>query len=114
TAMRKALTAAIGAARPGATAAVLHDAARPALGELPGGATAQVRWTHQADMATGGEYASYPADLSLTTGAAVVITVDTVFPDGRHAQVADTVAITPGGAGPITGPITEPKLEAAR
>ncbi|HSZ42675.1 MAG TPA: aminopeptidase P family N-terminal domain-containing protein [Trebonia sp.] len=108
--LERALAAAIGAARPGATAAALAEAAGPALGELPAGATARVRWTHQADMATGGEYASYPPGLSITSGAAVVITVDATFPDGRHAQVADTVAVTADGAESLT----EPDLEAAR
>jgi hypothetical protein len=108
--LRRALTAAIEAAHPGTAAAALADAARPALTELPAGSTAQVRWTHQADMATNGEYASYPADLPIPCGAGVVITVDATFHDGRHAAVADTVAITPGGAQPLT----QPNMETAR
>lgn len=109
-ALRGALAAALGATCPGVTAAALADAARPALAELPAGATAHVRWTHQADMATNGEYASYPADLPIPAGAVVVITVGVTFADGRYAQVADTVVVTPQRGEPITGPI----LEAAR
>lgn len=106
----RALTAAIEAARPGITVTGLADAANPPLTELPAGTSAQVRWTHQADMATNGEYASYPADLPIPSGAVVVITVDATFPDGRHAAVADTVAITPDGAQSLT----QPNLEAAQ
>jgi Xaa-Pro aminopeptidase len=108
--LRHALTAAIEAVRPGSDAAGLADVARPAVTELPTGATAQVRWTHQTDMATNGEYASYPADLPIPSGAVVVITVDVTFPDGRHAAVADTVAVTPGGAQSLT----QPNLETTR
>jgi Xaa-Pro aminopeptidase len=107
--MGRSLAAAVGASRPGVTAAGLADATRPALTELPDGATAQLRWTHQADMATNGEYASYPADLPIPAGTVAVITVDVTFPDGRHAQVADTVVVTPDGGESIT----EPALEAA-
>ena len=117
-ALNGALTAAINAARPGVTAAGLADAADEALGELPVAATASVGWVHQADMATNGEYASYQAGLPIPSGAVVVITVDAAHPDGRHAQVADTVAVTADGARSLTEPsdrsLTEPNLEAAR
>lgn len=109
-ALRRSLAAALGATRPGVTAAALGDVARPALAELPAGATTHVRWTHLADMATNGEYASYPADLPVPAGAVVVVTIAAAFPDGRYAQVADTVVVTPGGGESIT----EPTLEAAR
>ena len=108
--LQRALVAAIDASRPAATAPGLADAAHKALAGLPTGVTARIRWTHQADMATNGEYASYPADLPIPSGAVVVITVDAEFSDGRHALLADTVAITPDGAQSVT----EPKLEAAR
>lgn len=102
-ALRRAADAAVTAARAGVSAAQLTEAARPALDALPAGVTADVRWVHQADMATGGEYAAYPADLPLPSGSAVVITVDAVFPDGRHAAVAEMVLVGADGAERITG-----------
>jgi Xaa-Pro aminopeptidase len=113
-ALNRALAAAVAAVRPGVTAAELTEAARPDTA-LPAGTTVRVRWTHQADMATGGEYVRYPADLPLPLGAAVVITVDAEFTDGRHAAVADTVAVTDNGTESLTESVPdEPKLEAAR
>jgi Xaa-Pro aminopeptidase len=102
-ALRRASDAAVAAARAGTTAARLTEAARPALDALPADAVADVRWVHQADMATGGEYAAYPADLPLPPGSAVVITVEAAFPDGRHAAVAETVLVGADGAERITG-----------
>jgi Xaa-Pro aminopeptidase len=110
-ALRQAADAAVAAARAGVSAAQLTEAARPALDALPAGATTGVRWVHQADMATGGEYASYPADLPLPPGSAVVITVAAAFRDGRHAAVADTVLVGPDGAERIT---TTPGTEVPR
>jgi hypothetical protein len=67
-------------------------------------------------MATSGEYVRYPADLPVPAGAAVVITVDAEFADGRPAAVADTVTVTEDGTESLTGSasLTEPSLEAAR
>ncbi len=107
TALRNAIGAAVAAARAGVSAAELAEAARPALGGLPAGAVPDVRWVHQADMATRGEYASYPADLPLPPGSAVVITVGAAFPDGRHAAVAETVLVGADRAECLTGPGTE-------
>ncbi|HEY1700199.1 MAG TPA: hypothetical protein VGG75_10855 [Trebonia sp.] len=114
-ALARGLAAAVAAARPGVSADELTAAAGPALASLPPGIAARVRWTHQADMATGGEYLRYPADLPIPLGAAVVITVDAEFGDGRHAAVADTVAVTDNGTESLTESVPdEPKLEAAR
>jgi Xaa-Pro aminopeptidase len=113
--LNRALAAAVAAARPGVTADELTAAARPALAALPPETTARVRWTHQADMATGGEYVRYPADLPVPLGAAVVIAVDAEFTDGRHATAADTVAVTDNGTQSLTESVPdEPTLEAAR
>ncbi|HEX4788332.1 MAG TPA: aminopeptidase P family N-terminal domain-containing protein, partial [Actinospica sp.] len=62
-AMRDALGAAVRAAGDGVSAAQLTAVAGPALAGLPPGAASEVRWVNQADMASGGEYADYPADL---------------------------------------------------
>ena len=102
-ALRRAIDAAVAAARTGVSAARLAEAARSALDGLPVGAAADVRWVHQADMATHGEYASYPADLPIPPGSAVVITVDTAFGDGRHAAVAETVLVGADRAECLTG-----------
>src|SRR5262249_14356581 len=83
---------AAGAGR-GRTAEGLAGAAGGATPALRRGAAAGVGWGHQADMATNGEYASCPAALPIPAGAVVVLTVEAVFPDGRHAAVADTVAV---------------------
>lgn len=102
-AMGDALTAAVGAAEEGATAAHLTTVAEPALAGLPATAGYGVRWVNQADMATGGEYADYPPDLPMTAGSVVVITVETVFADGRTAAIADTVLVNNDGAESLTG-----------
>jgi hypothetical protein len=103
-ALRRAIGAAVAAARAGVSAARLAEAARPALDGLrAAGATADVRWVHQADMATRGEYASYPADLPIPPGSAVVITVNAAFGDGRHAAVAETMLVGADRAECLTG-----------
>jgi hypothetical protein len=102
-AMRDALAAAVRAAAGGVTAAHLATVAEPALAGLPASARYGVRWVNQADMATGGDYAGYPADLPMTAGSVVVITVETVFADGRTAAAADTVLIKDEDAESLTG-----------
>jgi hypothetical protein len=97
-ALRRALATVTAAARAGTTAERLAEAAGGDIAGLPLGAAAGVRWVHQADMAMNGEYASYPADLPIPADAVVVLTVEAVFPDGRHAAVADTVAMGADGA----------------
>jgi Xaa-Pro aminopeptidase len=99
----QAIGAVVAATAPGATAADLDAAARPALGKLPGGTTADVRWVHAADMATNGEYADYPADLPIPAGAVVVAGIDVRFADGTHATVADTVFAADDGPVCLTG-----------
>jgi Xaa-Pro aminopeptidase len=89
--LREAIAAAVAAAVPGATAADLDQAARPALDRLPAGATSHLRWVSHADLATNGEYADYPSDLPIPAGSAVVVDIDVRFADGTHAAVAETV-----------------------
>jgi Xaa-Pro aminopeptidase len=101
-ALRQALATVTAAVRAGMTAERLAGAAGGDIAGLPLGAAAGVRWVHQADMATNGEYASYPADLPIPAGAVVVLTVEAVFPDGRHAAVADTVAVGADGSESLT------------
>jgi len=101
--LRTAIAAAAAAATPGATAADLEVIIRPVLGSLPAGASVQVRWVHLADLATNGEYASYPADLPLTSGSAVVISVEVRFAGGRYATAAETVLVTDAGPVSLTG-----------
>lgn len=101
--LRQAIGAAVAATVPGATAADLDAAARPSLGQLPSGATADVRWVHHADMATNGEYADYPADLPIPAGSVVVVGIDVRFADGTHARVAETVLAADGGPACLTG-----------
>ncbi len=105
--LRRAIAAAVAATAPGATAAGLDAAARSVLGELPGGATADVRWVHAADMATNGEYQDYPPYLPIPAGAVVVTGIDVRFADGTHATVAETVLATDNGPVCLTGqPVT--------
>jgi hypothetical protein len=101
-ALRRALVTVTAAARAGMTAQGLAAAAEADITGLPLGAAAGVRWVHQADMATNGEYARYPADLPIPEGAVVVLAVEAVFPDGRHAAVADTVAVGAARAESLT------------
>jgi Xaa-Pro aminopeptidase len=101
--VRQAIAAAVAAAVPGATAADLDAAARPALAGLPGGATAGVRWVHAADMATNGEYADDPAGQPIPAGSVVVVGIDVRFSDGKHASVAETVLVADGGPVCLTG-----------
>jgi hypothetical protein len=101
-ALRRALATVTAAARAGMTAQGLAAAAEADITGLPLGAAAGVRWVHQADMATNGEYARYPADLPMPEGAVVVLAVEAVFPDGRHAAVADTVTVGAAGAESLT------------
>ena len=101
--LRTAIGAAAAAATPGATVADLEVITRPVLASLPAGASLQARWVHLADMATNGEYASYPADLPLAAGSAVVISVEVRFPDGRYATAAETVLVTDAGPVSLTG-----------
>jgi len=95
--LRQAIAAAVAAAVPGATAADLDEAARPALDLLPAGVTSDVRWVHHADMATNGEYADYPSSLPIPAGSVVVVGIDVRFADGTHAAVAETVLATADG-----------------
>jgi hypothetical protein len=101
--LRQAIAAAVAAAVPGATAAGLGAAARPALDRLPDGATADVRWVYHADMATNGEYADYPAHLPIPAGSVVVVGIDVRFADGKHAMVAETVLAAGDGPVCLTG-----------
>jgi Xaa-Pro aminopeptidase len=101
--LRQAIAAAVTAAVPGATAADLDQAARPALERLPVGATSEVRWVHHADLATGGEYADYPAGLPIPAGSVVVVEIDVRFADGTHAAVAETVLAAADGPVCLTG-----------
>ncbi|HEX6453062.1 MAG TPA: aminopeptidase P family N-terminal domain-containing protein [Trebonia sp.] len=101
-ALQRALATATAAARAGMTAELLAEAAAADITGLPLGAAAGARWVHQADMATNGEYARYPADLPIPDSAVVVLAVEAVFPDGRHAAVADTVAVGPDRAESLT------------
>lgn len=101
--LREAIAAAVTAAIPGATAADLDEAARPALGRLPADATSDVRWVHHADLATNGEYADYPSSLAVPTGSVVVVAIDVRFADGAHASVADTVLVAADGPVCLTG-----------
>jgi hypothetical protein len=102
-AMRHALAAAVRAAADGVSAAHMTAVAGPALAGLPATAVSGVRWVNQADMATAGEYADYPAGLPMQAGSVVVITVETEFADGQTAAVADTVLIETGTAESLTG-----------
>jgi hypothetical protein len=95
--LRRAIAAATAAAYPGSTAADLEKAIRPLLPSLPPGATSAVGWVHQADMATNGEYASYPADLPMVSGSVVVISAEVRFADGRYATAAETVLVSEAG-----------------
>jgi Xaa-Pro aminopeptidase len=101
--LRQAIAFAVTAAVPGATAADLDEAARPALDQLPAAATSDVRWVHHADMATNGEYADYPSSLPIPAGSAVVVGIDVRFADGTHAAVAETVLVTADGPVCLTG-----------
>jgi Xaa-Pro aminopeptidase len=95
--LRQAIGAAVTAAVPGATATDLDEAARPALGRLPAGATSDVRWVHHGDLATNGEYADYPSGLPIPAGSVVVVDIDVRFADGTHAAVAETVLAAADG-----------------
>ena len=101
--LRQAIAVAVTAAVPGATAADLDEAARPALDRLPAGATSDVRWVHHADMATNGEYADYPSSLPIPAGSVVVVGIDVRFADGTHAAVAETVLAAADGPVCLTG-----------
>jgi len=101
--LRQAIAVAVTAAVPGATAADLHEAARSALDRLPAGAISDVRWVHQADMATNGEYADYPSGLPIPAGSVVVVGIDVRFADGTHAAVAETVLAAADGPVCLTG-----------
>jgi len=101
--LRAAIGAAAAAATPGATGADLQDTVRPLLASLPPGASVSVRWVHLADMATNGEYASYPADLPLAPRSAVVVSVEVRFADGRYATAAETVLVGEHGPAWLTG-----------
>lgn len=102
-ALRQAIAAAVAATAPGATTADLNAAARPALGQLPAGATADVRWVYHADMATNGEYADDPVGLPVPEGAVVVVEIDVRLADGTHATVAETVLAAGDGPVCLTG-----------
>jgi Xaa-Pro aminopeptidase len=102
--LRQATAAAVAAAVPGTTAARLDAAARPILARLPGGAAADVRYVHHADMATNGEYADYPADLPIPEGSVVIVGIDVRFADGSHATAAETVLVAADGPVCLTGP----------
>ena len=101
--LRQAIADVVTAAVPGATAADLDRAARPALDRLPAGATSDVRWVHHADMATNGEYADYPSGLPIPAGSVVVVDIDVRFADGTHAAVAETVLAAADGSVCLTG-----------
>ena len=101
--LRQAIADAVTAAVPGATAADLDRAARPALDRLPAGATSDVRWVHHADMATNGEYADYRSGRPITAGSVVVVDIDVRFADGTHAAVAETVLAAADGPVCLTG-----------
>jgi Xaa-Pro aminopeptidase len=101
--LREAVAAAVAAAVPGATAADLDEAARPALDRLPAGATSDVRWVHHADLATNGEYADYPSGLPIPADSVVVVDIDVRFADGTHAAVAETVLVAADGPVCLTG-----------
>ena len=101
--LRQAIADAVTAAVPGATAADLDRAARPALDRLPAGATSDVRWVHHADMATNGEYADYPSGRPIPAGSVVVVDIDVRFADGTHAAVAETVLAAADGPVCLTG-----------
>jgi hypothetical protein len=97
--LRAALTAAIAAAKPGATLADLTTAARTALDGLPG--DAEIRWINQADLSTHGEFR--PRDFQLGLGETGSVSIEVVFADGGHAAVAETVRITDGEPEYLTG-----------
>lgn len=109
--LRQAMAAAVAAAVPGATAATLDAAARPALDRMPEGATDEVRWVYHADVGTNGEYADYPANLSIPAGSAGVVSIDVRFADGRHATVGETVLVTDDGPVCLSG---RPDMAATR
>jgi Xaa-Pro aminopeptidase len=102
-ALRRALAAAVAAAADGATAGDLDRAARPALGELPAGAAADIRLVHHADLATNGEYADYPADRPVPAGSVIVVGIDVRLADRTHASLAETVLVTDDGPVVLTG-----------
>jgi Xaa-Pro aminopeptidase len=104
-AMRQAIGRAVPAASAGACGARLSEAARPALSALPPGTAVDVRWVHEADMATSGEYQPYSPDLPMAEGSVVVIGIEARFPDGGDAAVAETVLIGTGGAECLTDPV---------
>jgi hypothetical protein len=95
-----ALRAAVDAAADGVPVAALADAARA---HLPGDAEWTVRVIDEVDLVTNGEYASHPADRTLTAGTAVVISLDVTLPDGNQFAVADTVVVGPSSAQLLTG-----------
>ena len=95
--LREGIAAAVAAAAPGATAADLDQAAKPALDRLPACAASHVRWVHHADMATNGEYADYPSNRPIPAGSVVIVDVDVRFADGTHAAVAETVLAAADG-----------------
>jgi Creatinase/Prolidase N-terminal domain len=101
-ALRQALGSAIGVAADGVSAARLTAAAEPSLRRLPRDTTCEIRWINQADLATCGEYESYPADLPMTRGSVVAITAEAQFADGKSAAVAETVLIGADGAQSLT------------
>jgi Xaa-Pro aminopeptidase len=102
-ALRRAVAAAVAATVPGVTTAALEAAARPALGQLPAGTTADVRLVYHADLATDGEYANDPAGQPVPDGAVVVVEIDARFADGTHAAVAETVLAAGDGSVCLTG-----------
>ncbi|GAA3108346.1 hypothetical protein GCM10010464_84040 [Pseudonocardia yunnanensis] len=94
--LQDALAAARGAVAPGEAASVPAAAAEKTLTGLPAGATAHATVVHQADLSTGGDYAS--PDEQLPVGAVVVVAVEVLFPDGGRVAVADTVRVGETGA----------------
>jgi Xaa-Pro aminopeptidase len=96
-AVQNALAAARGAVAPGVAAAVPAATAENAFTTgLPAGAIAHATVVHQADLSTGGDYAS--PDEELPAGAVVVVGVEVLFPDGGRVAVADTVRVAVTGA----------------
>ncbi|GAA1318553.1 aminopeptidase P family N-terminal domain-containing protein [Pseudonocardia xinjiangensis] len=96
-AVQNALAAARGAVAPGVRAAAPAAAAENAFTTgLPSGAVLHATVVHQADLSTGGDYAS--PDEELAPGAVVVVGVEVLFPDGGRVAVADTVRVGVTGA----------------
>ncbi|WIX98697.1 aminopeptidase P family N-terminal domain-containing protein [Amycolatopsis mongoliensis] len=101
--LQDALSAAISAARTGATVGSLAEAAAPALAKLPDGAEAEVRWVNQADLSTGGEFRAQDPAAVLADGEAGAVSVEVAFADGGNAAVAETVRVTEGEPEHLTG-----------